>query len=120
MSRTTCRSNGTGTVCVCGSPRFVEAKQCLDAPEFDRRGNMPEKAYQYFQEDHTNCIYPAFCARKRCLVSDTWLANPHAPRAHRLGRYAGLGPQKHGFSSCAFYVGVAGRGTGFLSDGGDG
>ena len=74
--------------------------------EFDRRGNMPEKAYQYFTKI-TRIAY----TQGALLGQTVWFAfraceNP-LPGAHRLERHEGLGAQKHGFVSGALHAGDA-------------
>ena len=89
--------------------------------EFDRRGNMPERAYQYFGKI-TRIAYTqgVFAWVEAHLVSIEGAAATHAERAHWLGGHAGVGAQKHGVVCGPFHAGHAGGGIRHVSDGRNG
>ena len=89
--------------------------------EFDRRGNMPERAYQYF----TKITRIAYTQGAFAWVKRVWFpirgwskATPREPIG--LERHACLGAQEHGSVGSSLHACDEGRGLRHLSDGRDG
>ena len=89
--------------------------------EFDRRGDTPERAYQYFRKI-TKIAYTQgrVCMGETRVVSAQGVVQAHPQGAHRLGGHARVGPQEHGLVIGPFHVGHAGGRVRHVSHGGHG
>ena len=77
--------------------------------EFDRRGDMPEKAYQYFRKDHPDdlfyWLFRGLSSFQVVVLQYSWYSQAHSPRTYGQVGYDGLVPQKHCACLCTLYVG---------------